>query len=240
MTALTKCWGLLLCLFLVACAASDSTTRSGGTEALELMAAWEAAGDGGERCEEEDACVTLVCDEEVCSFFHCEDVAREPEGVLLALRGGITAPPGSGPRRNWGGRQGKRGDGLPVFIVPWRFHDRRDQLPSELERLKIRDPIKHHLFPRQRKLAEWFKRKGINIHEHTMVVEREVHDRIHRGKEGGQWNAEWREFVRNNEGATQAQIWEHALKLILRYELTGPIVPYHWRVRPRVPHRQEK
>ncbi len=73
-----------------------------------------------------------------------------------------------------------------------------------------------------------------------MVVERNVHDRIHRGVEGGAWNAAWREFMKNNEGATEAQIWEHAVKLIFRFELTGPIVPYHWRVKPPSTPQQEK
>jgi hypothetical protein len=79
-------------------------------------------------------------------------------------------------------------------------------LPSEIARLQILDPIKHHLFPQARRLAEWFRSKGINIHQHTMVLER--------------------------DGATQAQVWEQAVKMIFRFELTGPVVPYHWRVRP--------
>jgi len=202
------------------------------------MAAWEVADKSEEGCEEEDSCVTLLCDAEACGVYRCEDVEREP--VLLAYRGGVVAPPNSGPRRNWGRPQGRPGDGLPVFIIPWRFHDRREQLPSELARLQIRDPIKHHLFPQQPRLAEWFRRKGINIHEHTMVVEREVHDQLHRGAEGGPWNEAWREFRRANEGATEAQIWEHAVKLIFRFRLTGPLIPYHWRVRTQPPPQQEK
>jgi uncharacterized lipoprotein (TIGR02269 family) len=228
-----------LCLVLMACASSRPVPHEVDGEALDLMGAWVRA-EQGDACREEDACVTLVCDEEVCGVYHCEDVEPGPEPVLLALKGGgIVAPPGSGPRRNWGGRQGKPGDGQPVFVIPWRFHDRR-QLPAEVERLGIRDPIKHHLFPQQPELARWFKRKGINIHQHTMVVERETHNRIHRGAEGGQWNAAWREFMTNNQGATELQIWEHAVKLIFRFELTGPVVPYHWRVRAPAAPRQEK
>lgn len=186
----------------------------------------------GEACEEQDACVTLVCGDEACGIYRCEDVELEP--ALLAYKGGIVAPPNSGPRRNWGGRQGRPGDGSPVFIIPWNSHN-RPQLPSEIARLQIRDPIKHHLFSQQPILARWFRRKGIDIHKYTMVVERAVHNRIHRGAEGGPWNAEWRAFMTNNPSATQAQLWEQAMKMIFRFELTGPIVPYHWRVRPQHP-----
>jgi uncharacterized lipoprotein (TIGR02269 family) len=231
MSALTRKWGLrLLCLWLTACAASGPEVQAPGGESQGVMAAWEMAEEEGEGCGEEDGCVTLLCSEEACGVYRCEDVEWEP--VLLAYKGGIMAPPGSGPRRNWGGRQGKPGDGVPVFIIPWRFHDRREQLASELARLQIRDPIKHHIFPQQGRLAEWFRGKGINIHQHTMVVERVVHGRIHRGSQGGPWYAAWRDFINANEGATQAQVWEQAVKMIFRFELTGPLVPYHWRVRP--------
>ena len=231
MSALMTRWGLrLLCLGLTACTAAGPEVRAPAGEALGVMAAWEVAEEGAEGCEEEDSCVTLLCDEAVCGVYRCEDVEREP--VLLAYRGGVVAPPNSGPRRNWGRPQGRPGEGVPVFIIPWRFHDRREQLPSELARLQIRDPIKHHLFPQQAILARWFQSRGINIHEHTMVVERGVHDRLHRGAEGGPWNAQWREFMTNNRRATEAQIWEQAVKMILRFELSGPMVPFRWRVRP--------
>jgi uncharacterized lipoprotein (TIGR02269 family) len=190
---------------------------------------WTKVAAEDEACEEGDGCVTLLCSEEACGIYRCEDVAPPP--AVLAYKGGIIAPPGSGPRRNWGRSQGKPGDGTPVFIIPWRFHDRQ-QLASELARLQIHDPIKHHIFPQQPALAAWFRLKGINIHRHTMVVERAVHNRIHRGPEGGPWNAAWREFINANRGATESQIWEHAVRLIFRFELTGPVVPYHWRVRP--------
>jgi uncharacterized lipoprotein (TIGR02269 family) len=235
MTTKGKKWGLwAMALSMAACAALGPEVREQERERPGLMEAWVAANEGaGEACEEEDSCVTLVCGEEACGVYRCEDV--EPEPALLALRGGVVAAPGSSPRRNWGRPQGLPGDGAPVFIIPWNVHNRRPQLPSEIARLQILDPIKHHIFSQQPKLARWFKRKGINIHSHTMVLERAVHNRIHRGPEGGPWNAEWRQFMTSNPEATQAQIWEQAVKMIFRFELTGPIVPYHWRVRPQPP-----
>jgi len=216
-------------LLLAACTASAPTIPSGVTDRPDTLA-WTKVEAEEEACSEDDQCVTLLCSDEACGIYRCEDVPPQPE--TLAYRGGVMAPPGSGPRRNWGRPQGGSGNGLPVFIIPWRFHDRREQLPSELARLQIRDSIKHHLFPQQPSLAAWFRVKGINIHQHTMIVERAVHDRIHRGAEGGPWNAAWRDFANANRGATEAEIWEHAVKLIFRFELTGPIVPFHWRVRP--------
>jgi uncharacterized lipoprotein (TIGR02269 family) len=240
MHAQAKKWGLWwVSLSLAACAASGPEVRGQEGERLRLMEAWVVAEEEeGEACEEQDSCVTLVCGEEACGIYRCEDVELEP--ALLAYPGGIMAPPNSGPRRNWGRRQGRPGDGAPVFIIPWNFHNRRPQLPSEIARLQILDPIKHHLFPQAGRLAQWFRIKGINIHRYTMVLERQVHNRIHRGPKGGPWNAEWDAFIRANDGATQAQIWEQAVKMIFRYKLMGPIVPYHWRVRPHSASQQER
>ena len=225
----TKGW-MLVCWALLACAASAPSAQQRAHETPDILSTWDQA-EAEEACEEEDACVTLVCTEKECEVYRCENLERA--SVLLAYRGGIISAPGSSPRRNWGRPQKRPGDALPVAVIPWRFHDRRELLPSELARLKIRNPIKHHLFPQQPSLARWFKQKGINIHEHTMVVEKEVHDRIHRGAQGGAWNAAWREFKRSHDSATEAQIWEHALKLISRFELAGPLVPYHWQVGPQ-------
>jgi uncharacterized lipoprotein (TIGR02269 family) len=240
MSVLPRPWGLLLCLVLTACAASEPAVHSSSSEAPDFVASWVEAGEGAEACEEGDTCVVLVCGEEACGLYRCEDTPwGSEEPVLLASRGGGSVPPGA-PRRRWRIRSGTGGDALPVFIIPWRFHDRRQLLPSELARLKIHDPIKHHIFPQAPGLAAWFRRKGINIHQFTMVVERTVHDRIHRGSEGGPWNAAWREFIKSNTRATEAEIWEHAMKLILRFELAGPIVPYHWRVRSPPPPSQPR
>jgi hypothetical protein len=41
------------------------------------------------------------------------------------------------------------------------------------------------------------------------------------------WNAEWRQFTRGRDTATPKEIWEHAIKLIIKYDLTeARMVPY--------------
>jgi uncharacterized lipoprotein (TIGR02269 family) len=160
MTTHEKRWGLwVLALAMAACAASGPEVREQEREGPGLMEAWVAAEEReGDACKEQDSCVTLICGDEACGIYRCEDVELEP--ALLAYPGGIVAPPNSGPRRNWGGRQGGPGDGSPVFIIPWNFHNRRPQLPSEIARLQILDPIKHHIFPQAGRLAQWFQRMG--------------------------------------------------------------------------------
>ncbi|HYI02544.1 DUF2380 domain-containing protein [Hyalangium sp.] len=126
-------WRLPCILLLAACASSEPALRELDREEMDALA-WAKVEHGDEACGEDDQCVTLLCSEEACGIYRCEDVPPKPE--MLAYRGGIMAPPGSGPGRNWGRPQGKPGNGLPVFIIPWRFHDRRERLPSELERLR--------------------------------------------------------------------------------------------------------
>jgi len=41
------------------------------------------------------------------------------------------------------------------------------------------------------------------------------------------WNAEWRHFRDTHDNATPKEIWQHAVKLIIKYDLTGArMVPY--------------
>ena len=86
-TQARQCGLWWLSLWLAACTASAPEVRGQKGERPGLMEAWVAAAEGaGEACEEEDSCVTLVCGEEACGVYRCEDV--EPEPALLALRGG--------------------------------------------------------------------------------------------------------------------------------------------------------
>ena len=89
---------------------------------------------------------------------------------------------------------------------------------------------KHHIFPQADDLARWFARQGVNIHEYTLPIPRDVHQRIHRGDRGGAWNKAWREFRQANEEALPEEIFRHAGELIYRFELLGgPVQPYYSR-----------
>ncbi len=57
---------------------------------------------------------------------------------------------------------------------------------------------------------------------------RDAHQRIHSGSRGGAWNQEWTDFARRYPGASQQQVWEHLAKLVQKYDLIGPIVPYYY------------
>jgi uncharacterized lipoprotein (TIGR02269 family) len=79
-------------------------------------------------------------------------------------------------------------------------------------------------------MKEWFARgpRNINVHDFTMVIHESTHGRIHRGARGGEWNEAWREFIRLNSRASQQDCYEHLGKLIQRFNLMGPIVPYNY------------
>ncbi len=88
--------------------------------------------------------------------------------------------------------------------------------------------MKHHIFPQAPDLAAWFQLQGINIHQYTLLIPRGLHIKIHSGgQRGGRWNEEWRLFTRGRVKATPEQIWEHATKLTVKYDLAGAsMVPY--------------
>lgn len=88
---------------------------------------------------------------------------------------------------------------------------------------------KHHIFPQAEDLAAWFKRRGINIHQYTLLIPEHVHRRIHAGgPRGGLWNEAWREFMAANHDREppREEIYRHAGMLIFRFELNGPVQPY--------------
>jgi uncharacterized lipoprotein (TIGR02269 family) len=159
-----------------------------------------------------------------------------------------TWPPGgwcarSAARRYWGSAQGLPGDAQPVFIIPWhKDPPQQRMLPlfseaqlHELERAKGQPTEKHHIFPQEKGLKAWFKSKEINVHEWTLILLKEDHDRIHKGPSGGPWNEAWRQYRDNNRLATKKEIWLYAGELIHRFGLYGPVIPYYRRkqtVRP--------
>jgi uncharacterized lipoprotein (TIGR02269 family) len=223
-------WGVLLGVLLAGCAASGPPLR--------------------EEVEDTEAgsCLTFLCDEEVCGFFRCEDVAEavvasEGEeaapGSVVRTRGvGPSAvylyPPGYNPHlRHWGRPLSAPEEQGAVFIIPWGNHHHRHLLPSQKQLIAEADARlnrpheKHHIFPQAFK--EWFRRRGINIHQWTMLIETGLHKRIHSGENGGPWNAAWFQFIQAHAGkpVTQEEIWKHAWELCVRFGLMAPLLPYY-------------
>ena len=69
----------------------------------------------------------------------------------------------------------------------------------------------HHVFPQE--FLEFFKSKGIDIHDYAIPLERTFHQKvIHGGRsiygKGGEWNAIWREWINSNRGAGPEQIMQ--------------------------------
>jgi uncharacterized lipoprotein (TIGR02269 family) len=112
------------------------------------------------------------------------------------------------------------------FVIRWSSHP-APNLPSR-RALSPDQLVKHHIFSQASDLALWFQRQGINIHQYTLLISRGVHLRIHGGgPRGGMRNAEWRHFRDARENARPEEIWQHAIKLIIKYDLTrARMVPY--------------
>ena len=235
----TRAWRLLLGVLLAGCAASGPALS--GEEA-----ARDTCREASAR-EEVDTCLALRCDEEVCGFFRCEDVAGgvatnegadATPGKVVKTWANPSAvnlyPPGYNPHlRNWGSPLRRPGEQGAVFIIPWGNHHHRHLLPSQKQLIEEanarlnRPHEKHHIFPQEFKV--WFDSKGIDIHQWTMLIETDLHKSIHRGPSGGPWNAAWRQFIRGPRGkdATQEEIWRHAWQLCVRFGLMAPLLPYY-------------
>jgi hypothetical protein len=69
----------------------------------------------------------------------------------------------------------------------------------------------------------------IDIHAFTLRLPRSFHQWLHSGgSPGGQWNAAWRQFRRENFEANQEQIWHFAFELMARFKVNElPLVPYY-------------
>jgi uncharacterized lipoprotein (TIGR02269 family) len=235
-------WGGVLGLLLAGCAASGPALRE--------EAALDSACHEAER-DEADTCLALLCDEAVCGFLRCEDVAeavaeREAAGAapgsVVKTRGTTAVSvylPGSSPMRYWGRPLALPEEQGAVFIIPWHNHHRRHLLPSQQKLIdeadaKLNRPHeKHHIFPQAFK--KWFERRGIDIHQWTMLIETSLHKSIHRGESGGPWNEAWWQFIMENEGkdVPQEKIWKHAWELCVRFRLMAPLLPYYGG--PRLP-----
>jgi uncharacterized lipoprotein (TIGR02269 family) len=149
----------------------------------------------------------------------------------------IVAPLAHSTRRYWGRPVGLPEDRGPVFVIPWGSHLQRPLLPSQqqllldMEERARRPHEKHHLFPQEERLKRWFEIKGINIHKYTILIDKDLHHRIHKGPSGGPWNAAWRRFQRERPRATEEEMWNHAWKLCVEFGIYGSILPDHRRVK---------
>ncbi|MFP2924650.1 TIGR02269 family lipoprotein [Pyxidicoccus sp. 3LG] len=223
MRTLRVLWLSLLAVSVLGCSTTPSASPQwAGRESVECNA------------PQADQCVTLLCLGDACGFYRCEDAPGEVELARFppSVRPPTPAAPGSGPRRNWGGA-GKLPGGAVMVFPNWNGAPERIIPPSR--QLTAGRWEKHHIFPQARDLAEWFEQQGVKIHDYTMPIPRDLHQRIHRGGDrGGAWNNAWRTFMDAKPNARPEEIFKHAGELIYRFQLMGgPIQPYHSsRMRP--------
>jgi uncharacterized lipoprotein (TIGR02269 family) len=230
MSRTTLCWLPLAALLASGCAVNSPAVHT--WERTEL--------EGAADCEEPDAdqCVVLACEQGECGVFSCEDVdpdalAHVGAGYELELARAFRPPfRGSGPHRNWRSA-GLRDGARPRMTFHFRY---RDGFLPAFPLLEGR-LIRHHLFPQEKDLAVWFRSKGINIHDWTVLVSEHHHLRIHKGPRGGLWNEAWRQFREANRDreVTREELIAKAFELAFRYEIAGPIVPYRAPILPPGP-----
>lgn len=206
-----------LSLLLMACASAPDPRHD--DEPLEqVVSSFE------EGCKQAGS-LLLLCGDETCGFFQCRD-ALPDRRIELTRGGGTIAPPpapGGAPRR-WQRPPWLRRDAVPVLT--FRFRASLAPKPQQLL-LPSGRYVRHHIFPQAADLQIWFTRRGVAIHNFTLVIPEHVHWRIHSGgPSGGLWNAAWRKFRDANREALPEEIYRHAGKLIYEFELMGPLVPY--------------
>jgi uncharacterized lipoprotein (TIGR02269 family) len=220
-----------------ALAACATTSSSGG----------ESAGheDEGELVSFEEACsedssLLALCSGKHCGVYRCREVMQHLSVGQVVRTWGEAEPlaeVGVGAQRYWGSAQEWPWDSRPVFIIPWGA--KPPLLPSQQKLLeeqaveRKRPHERHHLFPRA--FRGWFTEKGIDIDEYVMPLEVEKHRGIHRGANGGPWNAAWRKFIeKKRDSASREEIYRYAGQLIYEFELFGPVLPY-WKQPPALP-----
>ncbi|MFP2907512.1 TIGR02269 family lipoprotein [Pyxidicoccus sp. 3LFB2] len=202
---------------------------------------WETAEAKAGECDDPgaDRCTLFVCGVAACALYYCEDVG--PGSVVRAqaampMRPPVASPaPGAArpfptpvnPQRYWGSMQGLPADAEPIFIIPWNETSEQyaARLKKEMEDTPKRTWVKHHVFPQAFK--KWFTQRGVNIHEWTLVIDKQVHEKIHYGGSGGPWNAEWDRYIKKNPLAKRQDIHLLAVQMIFRFDLSGPVAPYY-------------
>ncbi|WP_233166497.1 TIGR02269 family lipoprotein [Archangium sp. Cb G35] len=225
----------LLCLLLSACVTSAPAERE-DVEAPEVVSSsWDEA-------RADPTCVVPLCEEDRCAIWRCHDVAEGDDSPVLLAQvvvpqtgTGLPMPLGPGPSasRWWGHPLAVPHSFEPVFEIPWHNWKARELNSRKLylsRCLIAREPFeKHHIFPQQKELAEWFDSKGINIHAFTIRLPKSFHHWLHSGgPKGGQWNEAWRQFMRRNRNTAKAEdMWRFAGELMARFGVNGPLVPYY-------------
>jgi len=216
---------------LVSCAAVPHTSRQEEAGCEQEAASFEQV------CQQ-DGSLLAVCAGGRCAAYRCWEVAEYLKvGQMVQTRGALRPPlPSPQTRREvgspWSGPQGLPLQVQPVLLIPWSNTAQPRLPPGQVKVLESQEPLRgkpyerHHIYPQEKRLKEWFESKGINIHEWTLALEVEDHRRIHRGANGGPWNAAWWRFRRANENATKLEIELHAGHLIYEFNLYGVVVPY--------------
>jgi uncharacterized lipoprotein (TIGR02269 family) len=225
-------WGLLSAV-LVGCAGVPLGAGQEQSGCEQQVASFE------EVCQQEDSLLAL-CEGTQCAAYRCWEVAEYLQAGQVVRTRWASRPPQPvaplSPRTRqevgtaWSGPQGLPQQVRPVLIIPWNQASPPLLPPGRVEALERQEQPrgkpyeKHHIYPQE--LKRWFESKGIDIHQWTLALEVEEHRRIHRGPNGGPWNAAWRRFRDSNQGATKREIELHAGKLLYEFNLYGVVVPY--------------
>jgi uncharacterized lipoprotein (TIGR02269 family) len=234
MTRLIGRWVWLpVVVALAACATTPSGSEGPGCEEAAEVAPYE------EVCEQESSLVAL-CAGEQCGLYRCREVKEHlAEGRVLLARypmGGLPNPL-NGVQRHWGSAQQLPQDTRPVFIIPWKHKPpllpNQQQMLEEAAKERRKPHEKHHVFSQA--FRKWFTAQGIDIDEYVIPLEVEKHRSIHRGANGGPWNAAWDKFIKEHQRkVAKEEIYRYAGQLIYEFELFGPVVPY-WKQPPPLP-----
>ena len=225
---------VLACCVLAACAANRPVESSEpGCEVAPQTASFE------QLCAQ-DGSLLALCDQHQCGLYLCREVVQHLSAGQVVLARNVTRPlpsPGPGIERYRGDAQGVLQDTRPVFIIPWGHRPRPELLPSQKQQLaeaearRKRPHEGHHVYSRA--FREWFTAQGINIDEYILPLEVSEHRRIHRGPNGGPWNAAWRKFIDEHPNPPKEEIHRHAGQLLYEFGLFGVILPYKlWTLQP--------
>ncbi|MFL5353419.1 DUF2380 domain-containing protein, partial [Archangium sp.] len=159
----------LFCVLLSACATTQSAGPAEDIEATDAVYSWEEA-------RADPSCVVPLCDTERCALWRCRDVVEaHARPVLLAqavipeAETVLRLPVEDNPGRWWGRPLAAPSGTEPVFEIPWHNWKPQERLAFKDYRsfciTRPREPFeKHHIFPQQPVLADWFAIKRIDIH----------------------------------------------------------------------------